>query len=160
MNFIHKLFRNISFTVIVLGVFFCLSLWVEKVFQTYSPIPALFALAVFFVSLVTEGYIYGIVASLVSVLALNFAFTFPYFKFNFTIPENMVSAVIMLSITIISSTLTTKIRNIEKLKVETEKEKMRANLLRSNSTEYPFQLFIRNRVWETDTVSLFLLRTL
>ena len=64
MNFIHKLFRNISFTVIVLGVFFCLSLWVEKVFQTYSPIPALFALAVFFVSLVTEGYIYGIVASL------------------------------------------------------------------------------------------------
>lgn len=133
MNFIHKLFRNISFTVIVLGVFFCLSLWVEKVFQTYSPIPALFALAVFFVSLVTEGYIYGIAASLVSVLALNFAFTFPYFKFNFTIPENMVSAVIMLSITIISSTLTTKIRNIEKLRVETEKEKMRANLLRSVS---------------------------
>ena len=133
MNMIHKIIKNIIFTVIVLGVFFCLSLWVETVFQTYSPIPALFALAVFFVSLVTEGYVYGIVASLVSVLALNFAFTFPYFKFNFTIPENMVSAVIMLSITIISSTLTTKIRNVEKLRTETEKEKMRANLLRSVS---------------------------
>ena len=133
MNMIHRILKNVIFTVIVLGVFFCLSLWVETVFQTYSPIPALFALAVFFVSLITDGYIYGIVASLVSVLALNFAFTFPYFKFNFTIPENMVSAVIMLIITIISSTLTTKIRNIEKLKAETEKEKMRANLLRSVS---------------------------
>ena len=133
MNMIHRFLKNIIFTVIVLGAFFCLSLWVETVFQTYSQIPALFALAVFFISLVTEGYIYGIVASLVSVLALNFAFTFPYFKFNFTIPENMVSAVIMLSITIISSTLTTKIRNIEKIRTETEKEKMRANLLRSVS---------------------------
>ncbi len=133
MNMIHKILKNVIFTVIVLGVFFCLGLWVEEVFQTYSPIPALFALAVFFVSLITEGYFYGIVASLVSVLALNFAFTFPYFKFNFSIPENMVSAVIMLSITITSSALTTKIRNIEKLKVDTEKEKMRANLLRSVS---------------------------
>ena len=133
MNMIHRIFKNIIFTVIVLGVFFCLSLWVEKVFQTYSPIPALFALAVFFISLVTDGYIYGIVSSLVSVLALNFAFTFPYFKFNFSIPENMVSAVIMLSITIVSSTLTTKIRSIEKIKTETEKEKMRANLLRAVS---------------------------
>ena len=133
MNMIHRILKNVIFTVIVLGVFFCLSLWVETVFQTYSPIPALFALAVFFISLITDGYIYGIIASLVSVLALNFAFTFPYFRFNFTIPENMVSAVIMLSITIISSTLTTKIRNIEKLRTENEKEKMRANLLRSVS---------------------------
>ena len=133
MNMIHRILKNVIFTVIVLGVFFCLSLWVETVFQTYSPIPALFALAVFFISLITDGYIYGIIASLVSVLALNFAFTFPYFKFNFTIPENMVSAVIMLSITIISSTLTTKMRNIEKLRTENEKEKMRANLLHSVS---------------------------
>ena len=133
MNRFQKLIKNLIFTVIVLIVFFCLSLAVETVFKTYSPIPALFALAVFFVSLITEGYYYGIIASLLSVLALNFAFTFPYFKFNFTIPENMVSAVIMLSITITSSTLTTKIKSIEKVAVETEKEKMRANLLRAVS---------------------------
>ncbi len=133
MNQFQKIIKNLIFTVIVLIVFFCLSLAVEKVFKTYSPIPALFALAVFFVSLITEGYYYGIIASLLSVLALNFAFTFPYFKFNFSIPENMVSAVIMLSITITSSTLTTKIKKIEKMAVETEKEKMRANLLRAVS---------------------------
>ena len=133
MSRFQKISKNIIITVSVMSVFFCLGMTVETVFQIYSPIPALFALAVFFVSLVTEGYVYGIIASLVSVLALNFAFTFPYFQFNFSIPENMVSAVIMLSITITSSTLTTRIRNIEKMQVETEKEKMRANLLRAVS---------------------------
>ncbi|MBQ8803663.1 MAG: PAS domain-containing sensor histidine kinase [Tyzzerella sp.] len=133
MNQFHKIIKNTIFTVSVLIAFFCLSLWVETVFQTYSLIPAIFALAVFLISLITDGYVYGIFSSLLSVLALNFAFTFPYFKFNFSIPENMVSAIIMLIITIISSTLTTKIRQTEKMQAETAKEKMRANLLRAVS---------------------------
>ena len=66
-------------------------------------------------------------------MALNFAFTFPYFKFNFSIRENILSAVIMLIITIISSTLITKVKQQEKMKAETAKEKMRANLLRAVS---------------------------
>ena len=81
----------------------------------------------------TEGYVYGILASLISVLALNYAFTFPYFKFNFSIPGNLISAIIMLVITIISSALITKVKEQEKARVETEKEKMRANLLRAVS---------------------------
>ena len=133
MNQFQKIFRNIIITVGVLIAFFCLSLVVENVFQTNSLIPAIFALAVFLVSLITEGYVFGIVASLVSVLAVNFAFTFPYFKFNFTIPENLVSAIIMLIITVISSTLITKVRQQDKMRAETSREKMRANLLRAVS---------------------------
>lgn len=133
MDQFHKIIKNTIFTVCVLTAFFCLSLGVETLFQTDTLIPAIFALAVFLVSLITEGYVYGIVASLVSVLAVNFAFTFPYFKFNFTIPENMVSAIIMLIITIMSSTLTTKVRQQDKMRAETEREKMRANLLRAVS---------------------------
>ena len=125
--------KNAIFTIVILIVFFCLSLVVEKMFKTYSLIPAIFTLAVFLISLLTEGYYYGIVASLLSVLALNYAFTFPFFKFNFSIPENLVSAVIMLIITVVSSTLVTKVRQQEKVKAETEKEKMRANLLRAIS---------------------------
>lgn len=117
----------------VLIVFFIISLWLETYFEAYSLIPALFTLAVFLISLSTTGYAYGIIASLLSVLALNYAFTFPYFAFNFTIPENLTSAVIMLIITIMSSTLTTKIRQQEKTKIEGEKEKMKANLLRAVS---------------------------
>lgn len=133
MNQWQKLVKNIAITVGAVATFFCMSLILENIFQTYTLIPAMFALAVFLVSLMTEGYLYGILASLLGVLAVNFAFTFPYFKFNFTIPENLVSAIIMLAITMLTGTLTTKVRQQDKMRAETEREKMRANLLRAVS---------------------------
>lgn len=133
MKQLHKVVINIAFTIIILVGFFLLSLFIVEASEMYSLIPAMFTLAVFLISLVTKGYVYGIVASLISVLALNFAFTFPFFKFNFSIPENLVSAIIMLSITIMSCALTIKIKQQEKMKAEGEKEKMRANLLRAVS---------------------------
>lgn len=128
-----RIIRNALFTIIILVFFFVLSLFVEMIFEAESLVPALFALAVFLISLLTDGYIYGIVASFLSVLALNFAFAWPYFAFNFSIQENTVSAVIMLIITITSSALTSKIQKQEKLRAESAKEKMRANLLRAVS---------------------------
>ncbi|MBQ7944622.1 MAG: DUF4118 domain-containing protein [Lachnospiraceae bacterium] len=133
MNKNRRPIYNILFTVITLVVFFGISLWISEVLEVRSLIHAMFALAVFLISLYTNGYIYGIVASLLSVMALNYAFIFPYFKFNFSIPENLVSAIIMLIITIMSSTLTTKIRQQDMFRAEGEKEKMRANLLRAVS---------------------------
>ena len=129
----HTFLSDLILTVSIMVLFFCLSLLTAKYLNEYSLIPAMFTLAVFLISLWTDGYNYGIIASLLSVLALNFAFTFPYFKFNFSIPENLVSAIIMLSITILSSTLVTKVKQQEKMKAETAKEKMRANLLRAVS---------------------------
>ena len=128
-----SIFQYSLFTVSILTFFFAISLGVEKIFEATSLVPALFALAVFLVSLLTDGYVYGIVASFVSVLAVNFAFAWPYFAFNFSIPENTVSAVIMLIITITSSALASKIQRQEKIKAESAKEKMRANLLRAVS---------------------------
>lgn len=133
MSKLQKILVNIIFSAVILSLFFVLSLFIVEASEMYSLIPAVFTLAVFLISLVTKGYIYGIVASLISVLALNFAFTFPYFKFNFSIPENLLSAIIMLIITIMSSALTIKIKQQEKQKAEGEKEKMRANLLRAIS---------------------------
>lgn len=120
-------------TVIILIVTFIACLFMQDLFNIEHLIPAIFTVSVFLITLLTRGYIYGVGASLVSVLAVNYAFTFPYFKFNFTIPENLFSAVIMLTVTLITSALTTKIRNHEKMMAETEKEKMRANLLRAVS---------------------------
>ena len=128
-----SVFRNLLFTIVILIFFLAVSLFVESVFEADSLVSALFALAVFLISLLTDGYIYGILASFTSVLALNFAFAWPYFAFNFSIPQNMVSAVIMLIITITSSALTSKIQRQEKMKAESAKEKMRANLLRAVS---------------------------
>ena len=121
------------FTMGILIVFFGITLVVETITKTYSMLPALFSLAVFLISRYTTGYFWGIFASMVSMLAVNYAFTFPYFKFNFLITENLISAVIMLVITIMTSALTTKLKKQEQIRRESEKEKMRANLLRAVS---------------------------
>lgn len=133
MGRLHSVFTNIVFTLLILVIFFCLSIGIQKVAGECFMIPALFTLAVFLISLVTEGYFYGIAASLLSVLAINYAFTFPYLKFNFSIHANFISALIMLIITIISSMLTIKAKQIEKMKSERDKEKMKANLFRAVS---------------------------
>lgn len=133
MEKFKKILIKSSYTIMMLTISFLVSLLIVETTEMYTLVPAFFTLAVFLIALVTRDYIYGIVASSISVLALNFAFTFPYFKFNFSIPENLVSGVIMLIITVLSSTLTIKIKQQENLRVETEKEKMRANLLRAVS---------------------------
>ena len=121
------------FTVMILCVAFSTSLGLVNLFRAQTPIPAIFSLAVFLISRYTESYVYGVIASLAGMLAVNFAFTFPYFKFNFIILENLVSAIMMLIISIMTSVLTMELKRQEKLRVETEKEKMRANLLRAIS---------------------------
>ena len=92
-----------------------------------------FVLAVFLISMYTDGYVCGVTASLIGVLAVNFAFRSPYFAFNFTLPENLFSGLVMLVVSIMTSTLTTRIKKQEQLRMESETEKMRATLLRAIS---------------------------
>ena len=128
-----KILKNALLSFFILFAAFAVCLLVQNFFKTQTLLPAIFVLAVFIVSFITEGYVYGICSALLSVLAINFAFTFPYFEFDFIIPENFISAVIMIIVTIITSTLTTQIKRQEALKAESEKERMRANLLRAVS---------------------------
>lgn len=133
MKIEEKQVQSAIFTMLTLCVAFGVNLLLEYFFQADSLIPAVFTLAVFLISLFTEGMYYGIAASLLSVLALNFAFRYPYFAFNFSMVENIISAIIMLVITIMSCILSSRLKQQEKIKAETDKEKMRANLLRAVS---------------------------
>lgn len=98
-----------------------------------NAISMVFILAVFLVSRFTTGYFYGIVSSLISVLGVNFVFTYPYLAFNFTLSGYPVAIISMLAVSIITSMLTTQIKQQEKIRSEAETEKMRGNLLRSVS---------------------------
>lgn len=129
---LHKL-KNPLISAVALCAAFFASLLLQTWMNEHTLIPAIFVLAVLLISLFTDGYLYGIASALISVIAVNYAFTFPYFKLNFTIPENMVSAIIMIVVTLITSTLATQIKQSEALKAESEMEKMRANLLRAIS---------------------------
>ena len=96
-------------------------------------VPLIFVLTVLVVSRLTDGYLYGIATSIVAVFGVNFVFTYPYFAFNFTISGYPLTFLSMLAVSIITSTLTSQIKQQEKLRIETEKEKLRANLLRAIS---------------------------
>ena len=98
-----------------------------------SLIPMLFVLAVFVISLITREFLWGIIASLFSVLVVNYAFTYPYYQFNFSISDNLFSAFVMLAVAITTGITTVRINHLEKMKAESEKEKLRANLLRAIS---------------------------
>lgn len=76
---------------------------------------------------------WGILASIASVLIDNFVFAFPYFAFDFISTENLIAALVLLSVAIITGTLTTQLKEQERIKAEAEKEKMRGNLLRAIS---------------------------
>ena len=92
-----------------------------------------FVLCVMIVSLKTEGYFCGTMMSLVSVLAVNYVFTYPYMKLNFSISGYPLTFVTMLTVSLITCTLTTNLKQEEKLRMENERERMRANLLRAIS---------------------------
>lgn len=120
-------------TLLVSFSVFLVNLVMETFFDAHTLIPMTSVLGVFLVSWKTDGYAWGIVASLISVFAVNYAFTFPYYAFNFSLPENLFSAVIMLLVSFLTSTLTTQIKEQEKMRSEAAREKMRANLLRAIS---------------------------
>lgn len=126
-------FMDFIFSVCVLLLTYFLSYCIQFVLKTDTLVPTVFVLGVFFVSLKTEGYIWGVLASLVGVMLVNFAFTAPYFEIDFITPINMFAALVMLVIAIMTSTLTTQIKQQEKIKAESEKERMRGNLLRAVS---------------------------
>lgn len=121
------------YTLLIIGLLFGLSVLLQDRLGTPALIPMLFVLGVFLVSLRTDGYFWGITCALISAFAVNYAFTFPYYAFNFQLIQSLVSFVVMLLVAIMTSTLTTQVKAQEKMRAESEKEKMRANLLRAIS---------------------------
>lgn len=125
--------KGVVITAVILCLSFGFSLLLQYVFEVQEHITTVFVFAVFLISLLTNGYVYGILASFVGMIAVNYAFTFPYFAFNFAIPVNLTSAIVMVVISVLTSALTTKLKLHEMEKAESEKERMRANLLRAVS---------------------------
>ena len=121
------------FTLIILAAVFLVNLALVQRLGTKTMTPMIFVLGVFLVSWRTQGYFWGIAASLISVLAVNWAFTYPYWAFDLISPECISSAVVMLIVSIMTGTLTTRLKQQEKLKAEAETERMRGDLLRAVS---------------------------
>lgn len=129
----HLWFTDCLFMIAALVSAFGLNLFLQSHFQTQTMTPMVFVLGVFLVSWRTRGYFWGIAASLISVLAVNYTFTYPFWAFDLISPECISSAVVMLIVAILTGTLTTRIKQQERIRYEAERERMRSNLLRAVS---------------------------
>lgn len=92
-----------------------------------------FVLAVLLVSRFTSGYLFGLISAILGVVCVNYVFTYPYFALNFTISGYPLSFLAFLMVSVITCALTSQAKQKEELRIENEKVKMRANLLRSVS---------------------------
>ena len=98
-----------------------------------SHVSLIFVLAVALISRLTDGYFYGICGALFSVVCVNYVFTYPYWAFNFTMTGYPLTFLTMLTVSVMVSAMTTQIKRQEREYLETERESMRANLLRAMS---------------------------
>ena len=71
--------KDILFSILVFFSAFAINLLIRKLFTTQTLVPMIFVFGVFLISLKTHGYCYGIVSAVLSVFAVNFAFTYPYY---------------------------------------------------------------------------------
>ncbi|MDO5784074.1 MAG: DUF4118 domain-containing protein [Eubacteriales bacterium] len=88
--------------IVATGVSVLLVRWTDS----SANVTAVFTLAVLLVARMTDGYSWGILASVVGVVAVNFAFTAPFYKLNFTTPGYPVIFFTMLLISVFTSAST------------------------------------------------------
>ncbi|MCI9594566.1 MAG: DUF4118 domain-containing protein [Lachnospiraceae bacterium] len=134
------LWLNILFTTAILAVATLLAYLFFYLGKNTTSVAIIYILAVVFISRYTAGYIPGIISSFIGVICVNYIFTYPFMKFNFTIDGYPVTFTGMIIIASIISTMTSHLKlqsriihEREKLLMEAEKETMRANLLRAIS---------------------------
>lgn len=132
-NIILTLLFLIIATTVSFGLFYLVP-------ENSANVALIYITAVVMIARFTTGYFYGILASLVSVVGINFLFTYPYFEVNFTLTGYPITFLFTLIVSITVSAITTRLKEQsdalvekEKLLMDAEKEKMRANLLRSVS---------------------------
>lgn len=131
-NWVFSL-RDLGITALFLAAATVLCVLLKGLSENEIYVSLLYVLCVLMVSLCTEGYLCGAVAALLSVLAVNYVFTYPYMALNFSISGYPLTFVTMFAVAISVSTLTTSLKRQERIRIEGERERMRANLLRAIS---------------------------
>ena len=118
---------------VIMGLSSTVCYLLMNVTDSDTHVPLLFVMAVLLVALTTDGYFYGLLASITSVFMVNYSFTYPYNKLDYSIYGYPLTFFTMFSVSLVVSTMVTRIKNQEKIRIESEKEKIRANLLRAIS---------------------------
>ena len=129
----QEIARNMGITLGLLSIaaLFCAA--INAIGRNDSAVPLVFVLAVLLTARFTDGYFYGLFATIVSVFGVNYAFTYPYFELNFVITGYPFTFLTMFAVSLVVGMLTEQVKRQGRIQAEAEREKMKANLLRSVS---------------------------
>lgn len=125
--------KNMALTGLILLGSLGMSILLQQLLHLDEHVSTMFVFAVFLISLLTDGFLYGLFATFVGVFAVNYAFTPPYFFLDLSATTSIFSALVMLVISLLTSGLMLKLKKGEALKAEGERERVRADLLRAVS---------------------------
>ena len=129
----YSVLRNVLLTALILAAATLICLLLRQMDEGDIYVSMTFLLAVAVVARITDGFVYGIAASVIGVLGVNFAFTKPYFEFCLSLSGYPLAFLSMLAVSVTTSAMTTQIKWQEEQHYRAELEEMRANLLRAVS---------------------------
>ena len=110
--------RDILITILILFVTTLIGILLYRLSFTDSKIIPVYILGVLLTSLFTKGYFCGIVGSLLSVMLFNFFFTEPRLTFHAYDSKYAITFAIMLTASVITGTLASKLKTHAKLSAE------------------------------------------
>ena len=107
---LSSMFRDFLLTALILAAATAVAFYFfYTVPENSANVALIYITALVLVARFTDGYIYGITASVVSVIGINYLFTYPYFQVNFTLTGYPVTFVFTLIISLMVSTMTSQI---------------------------------------------------
>ena len=98
-----------------------------------SYVAVIFLLDVFLTAMLTEGYLFSVLSAVMGVLAVDYAFTEPYWRVSFVVTGFPLTFIVMMFISVATGMITSRARRAAFMAREAERQKTYANLLRAVS---------------------------
>ena len=115
------------------AVMCCLLLRSFDMHNDTSYVAMIFLLDVFLTAYWTDGYLLGIIMAVVGVFSVDIIFTYPFWHISFTLTGFPLTFLVMMTISILTATVTSRAKQTEQVRREADREKMYADLLRAVS---------------------------
>ena len=117
------LHNNTLFTLTLLGIATALAfLFFSFVSENTANIALLYIIAQILIARYTNGYLHGLFSSIFSVICINFFFTYPFFRLNFTLSGYPVTFIGMLIITLLTTATTSRLKKQTEILAKQEKQ--------------------------------------
>ncbi len=128
------LHNNTLFTLTLLGIATALAfLFFSFVSENTANIALLYIIVQILIARYTNGYLHGLFSSIFSVICINFFFTYPFFRLNFTLSGYPVTFIGMLIITLLTTATTSSLLSDGSILSDAEKRELLENIENDSS---------------------------